>query len=139
MHEIVFVFLYGLGALIGLPISVYWTGVYLRRHRSMQGRWWSDRYSLVALSFALVCAGVTITHTSRTIGNLQFGLSPILMRTEGYFIAAGLLLLLLGFFVKIRLIDLETDPPKWRMTQVALGTTAVWLTVSILIHIFWFD
>ena len=139
MRETIFTFLYGAGAILGFPIAVFWGRTSWKRYQELKSHelfnWQTDRYLAVTLAFTFVTTGVTITHFTRTLGNLQFGLSPILSRVDAYPMAAGLTILLLGFMWMVRLIDLENNPPKYRWTIVGLGLSVVWLAIVTILEL----
>jgi len=136
MREVAFLYLYGIGALLGVPIALFWATMSWRRYKEITHRWWRDRYLIVTLSFTAVAAGVVLTHATRTIGNFQYGLSPILRGPDGVPMAIGLTILLVGFLGMIWLADLEVHPPRWKWTRWSVLVSGIWFLTVVVLHLF---
>ena len=128
-----FLFLYGALTLVGAFLSFFWAEVALRRWRAIAGRWpWRrDRYFILALAIATSSFGLMLVDAARIVGNMLYGLSPILQKGEAWFIGAGLALLLIGYWKLVWLADLERSPPTFRWTKVGVIATALWLAASL--------
>lgn len=125
-----FLFLYGTSAFIGAFLCTFWTRVMWNRRGRIVHPWWHDRALVLALAIACVSGGMTVVDFARVIGNAQFGLSPILTRTEGYFIAFGLLIGIIGLFKMTWLADLEEHPPRWTWLRCMVAVTLLWAVLS---------
>ena len=133
MTLVAFLFLYGITAILGVALGWFWLGVARKRVKVIEHAWHQDLYTLVALGFGLVTAGLGIGHSFRTFGNIHYGLSPILQRNEGVGIGVGMIVVLLGFLVLIYLADIEDHPPKWTWVKVSMVVSVLWVLVVLFI------
>lgn len=129
----VFLFLYGALTLVGTFLSIFWARVAVARWRVIGARWpWHrDRYFILATAVATSSVGLVLVDGGRIAGNLMYGLSPILQRSEAWVIGAGLLLLLAGYWQMVWLADLEREPPNFRWVKVGLAVTTIWAAASL--------
>jgi hypothetical protein len=135
MRALIFLFLYGALTLLGAFLAVFWGMVAKRRWSVIAGRWsWRrDRYFLLASSVAISSTGLVLVDGGRIVGNLLYGLSPILQRAEAWAIGAGLVLLLIGYGKMVVLADLERDPPNFIWAKLGVAVTLAWFVLSCLI------
>lgn len=129
-----FLFLYGSVTLIGFGLTIFWGKyAYHRAHNCGTTNCFKDRAFILSTAIALISGGVTITDAARTYGNAEFGLSQILERGEGVFIAIGLIVTIIGLVKMVWLADLEVHPPRWTWLRTALGVTILWAVVASLL------
>jgi len=128
----VFLSLYGSLTFAGTFLAVFWSRVALHRKRVIAKRWKlnSDRYFVLAFAIAVSSVGLVLVNGGRLLGNLAFGLSPLLQRAEAWLVAGGLLILLFGYFQMVLLSDLETHPPHWRWFKRMALLTLAWSALS---------
>lgn len=124
-----FVFLYGAPTLVGIFLAAFWAVFAIRRAREITHPWRHDRAFILSAAIAVIATGVVSTFGARAVGNLIYGISPILRHKEAYFIGLGLVLALIGFLLMAWLADLEKHPPKWTWLRAMLGLTALWAAV----------
>jgi hypothetical protein len=129
----VFVFLYGTVSLIGAFLSFFWARIARQRARSIPHPAIKDRAFVLASSIALSALGLTISHGVRAVGNVQFGLSSILKRSDAYPIGFGLIILIAGMLLQVWLADLQKHPPRWIMVRWMIGLTMLWAIVAALL------
>lgn len=134
IQAFLFIFLYGLCGIIGLFLAVFWGRLAHRRLKVIDYPWYRDRYYLISVAVTLLAGGQAIVDAARTVGNIEYGLSPILTHTEGWFVFLGMFTLLLGLITMVWVADLETHPPSWRWLRRMLIFTVFWLVVSFFVH-----
>lgn len=121
----VFVFLYGVGSILGYPIFIFWLIMGVRRWRL--ARSFRDRYFLLCLESALISSGLAVSYTTRTVVGLTYGFSTAIVHgASGVILALGLTLLASGMVLMVFVADLDTHPPKWYWTKYAIVATIVW-------------
>lgn len=126
MKLYLFIFLYGAVGIKGMFSTWFWGIVAHKRIKVFNPPVYNDRYFVIAASIAVMSFGLMVNCLARTYGNIDYGLSPILLRTEGSFILTGLAFVILGFFGFIWLADLETDPINWKYSKRVGFVTVLW-------------
>lgn len=115
MREVFFVFTYGMLAMTGLFLTVYWGSVLSKRSRFLRD--WKliriDRAFWLAAILVGFAAGMVLVGVARTWGNLVHGVSAIARGPEGYVLGAGLIFLLVSQTAAVWLADLDHNPPRW--------------------------
>ncbi len=125
--------LYGSLLIVGGFLATFWFKFAAKRSAAIEHRWFKDRYLILASGLALWTAGQVILNTGRLIGNVVHGLSSIMLRIEGWFIALGLLLVLGASFFFVWLADLEEHPPRWRYLRGMAIATLAWAAVAAIL------
>jgi hypothetical protein len=129
----IFMFLGGMSTLIGLMLSTFWTHLAYCRARLIAHPKHKDRTFVLAASIATLSAGVTVADGWRTWGNIEYGLSESLRSPDAYFVAAGLVIAILGMVGMVWLADLEKHPPRWTWLRTMIGVTVLWAVISALL------
>jgi hypothetical protein len=133
MRWFLFVYLYGLTALTGMFLFVFWGYVARNRARVLdRAGLLIDRYFWAASGIALVGLGLLVEAISRAWGNIEHGLSPILRDgIEGIAIAVGLAITLAGATVLVWLADLERERPRWLWGMGFMALSWAWACLWI--------
>lgn len=139
MRLFAFLFLYGTVAFMGLFLVIFWGLTAKRRIAAITHPWYQDRYSILSLSIAGLTIGLMLETGARMFGNVMSGLSPILRRVEGDYIAMGIVFSLFGLCGLVWLADLERDPPRYSWLLGMLVLTGIWAVACfyILPHVPW--
>lgn len=138
MREGLFVFLYGALFLVGLFLAPFWAVIAGKRAKRVAGRWvlWSDRYFVLAAAIATLCAGDVLVFAARTLGNLAYGLSPILRNDlDAWVIGLGLTTVFVGKAMLVWLADLEREPPVWTWSRGAALLTVAWGAGTVVLEL----
>lgn len=133
MREWFFIWAFGSLILQSVFLAPFW---WLRAHKrrlSIVYGPMQDRTCILSASIAAVALGSLLVNGGRLYGNLQEGLSAILLHREGFAIGAGLACYLFGFLLMVMLADLEVHPPRWTWTRIGLAVIGVWAVASIFI------
>jgi hypothetical protein len=136
VRAFLFLFLYGSNVLVGLFLTTFWAKVAYRRVKAINDRWGlhTDRYFVLSAAIAMCAAGLLLIDLGRLIGNLAYGLSPILQHWEGdWLIAPGLVLLSIGGMGMVWLADLEARKPNWKWTKAMVAVTLIWFAVALFV------
>jgi len=132
----IFIFLYGLGSILGFPIFIFWATMGLRRWADCHSM--RDRYMLLCLESCLISLGLAISYSTRTFVGLRYGFSTAIVHgPSGVVLGIGLSLLALGMLLMVLVADMETHPPRWRWTKYAVAATLLW--ASLLFYLDWHD
>lgn len=133
-REWLFIFLFGLTSIIGLFLTSFWTRLAYARMREINGHWYHDRASVLALAIASIAGGIVLTNGARVLGSMHHGLIGFL--SDGRLATAigiGMALIVVGFFKMTWLADLEQHPPKWTWLRAMLGFTVLWSVVAAIL------
>jgi hypothetical protein len=126
----VFMFLYGLLAITGGFLTVFWGMVTFRRFKSLPAQELRmDRYFWLAASLAVNSVGSMILFGGRAWVNAIFGISQNLLGASGLVIGVGLVLVLLAKIMMVWLADLERAKPLWLWGMG--GMTLLWSIVCV--------
>ena len=136
IHAFLFIYLYGVAAVVGIGLAIFWGRIAVNRKRQINYPWQRDRYFILATGVCLVTGGQAGIDLSRTYGNIEYGLSKILTHPVGWVVFASMLVMIAGLFFMVWLADLETHPPKWTWLKWSAVFTLVWLIASFFIHFY---
>lgn len=128
MREWYFIWIYGATFILGVFLSIFWTERTVRYGRTAPS--WTEAKVILCGSLALLTIGITITDSARSFGNIHYGLSTLLQRTEGTVIGVGLLFTFIASLGFVLLADLESRPPNWRWFKIMALLTALWAVAS---------
>jgi hypothetical protein len=138
MREGLFIFLYGALFLLGLFLTPFWAVLARKRAIRIAGRWTlrSDRYYVLAMAIAVLCAGDVLVFGARAWGNLTYGLSPILRNgTDAVLIGVGLSTVLVGKAMLVWLADLEREPAIWTWSRWGAIATVAWGAAVVVLEL----
>lgn len=129
-----FIWVFGALALQTLFLVPFWICyAHTRRTNLSSGQFLRDRFYLLSTAIASTALGILLIYSGRLYGNLAEGLSPILLRNEGYVIGLGLLCLYFGMKLMVVLADLEQHPAKWTWTKIGFALTLAWSIASFFV------
>lgn len=138
VREFTFFFLFGMIAITGVFLSVFWGRLAIRRWRQVETIYRKkDRYFWMLLAFTLVSTGAVLNFGARAVINIKDGLTYILRETpEAYFIAAGSFSVLLGMVVMVWLADLEKVKTRyiWIMGVATVCHTVISIIFAYIRH-----
>jgi hypothetical protein len=132
MRILVFLLLYGMLALTGGFLFVYWGLCAARRVRALGAitiRF--DRVFWIALALSVSNLGLTLLALGRAFTNGMYGLSSNLTGGPGFAIGTGLMIMLVAQIVMVWLADLERARPLWLWGMA--GISLLWSLVCVLL------
>lgn len=132
MRFLVFLLLYGMLALSGAFLTVYWGIIASHRVRAIGALDVRlDRVFWIAGALSISNLGLVLIAASRAWSNGVYGLSSNLTGATGSLIGLGLMVMLLAQVMMVWLADLERSRPLWLwgMAMVSL----VWSLVCVLV------
>jgi hypothetical protein len=132
MRFLVFLLLYGMLALSGGFLTVYWGVMATRRVRALGGLDIRlDRVFWIALALSISNLGLTVLAATRAFSNGMNGLPPNMMGLVGLAVGTGLMVMLLSQIMMVWLADLERSRPVWLWGMAAMSL--VWSLVCVLL------
>lgn len=132
MRFLVFLLLYGMLALTGGFLFVYWGVTAAHRVRTLGGLAVRlDRVFWIALALSISNLGLTMLALGRAFTNGVYGLSPTLTGWPGIVIGTGLMVMLVSQIVMVWLADLERARPFWLWGMA--GVSLLWSLACVLL------
>lgn len=134
MKEVSVIWLYGMLALTGVFLTIFWAWKAAARIKSLPaGEWRLDRYLILALALAVFNFGLTVVCGGRAQGNIALGTSPLISSFPGgWVIMTGLAVQLIGCGLMVWLADLEATRHRvWTWGMLAMGIA--WLLACMVL------
>lgn len=128
MREALYLLTYGLMLIAGVFLVFAWGAVAVRAYRAHVGRWWRDRFFIVALGLTLNSAGMIALFGTRTLESFTRSVWAV-PGTVGLIILMSLLVTVFSKTVLVWAVALKHQSVVWRsfmLMSLSWSLFAIW-------------